>query len=106
MKHLILKMVYNKPDGPTDEEITSVLLDACKLSGAKICGYLTHMYQPYGFSVVALLAESHASVHTWPETGEVYIDYFSCANEPNMEIFERVWGENGFETIHLQEIDR
>ena len=31
-----------------------------------------------GISMAILLVESHASIHTWPETGQVYMDFFSC----------------------------
>ena len=32
----------------------------------------------YGLSGFAMLAESHVSLHTWPEYKKVYLDVFSC----------------------------
>lgn len=31
-----------------------------------------------GVSLVAIIAESHVSVHTWPETGRISMDFYSC----------------------------
>ncbi len=39
---------------------------------------VSHKYQPQGVSVVLLIAESHMSVHTWPENGYAAVDFFSC----------------------------
>jgi S-adenosylmethionine decarboxylase len=35
-------------------------------------------YQPQGLSVIALLAESHCSIHTWPESAYCGIDFYGC----------------------------
>ncbi len=37
-----------------------------------------HQFKPFGVSCVYLLAESHVSLHTWPEIGYVAIDIFTC----------------------------
>tara|TARA_Y100000389_G_C17470276_1_gene529853 strand:+ start:1705 stop:1956 length:252 start_codon:yes stop_codon:yes gene_type:complete len=34
--------------------------------------------KPGGISGLVLLCESHASIHTYPETGKMYADIFSC----------------------------
>lgn len=38
----------------------------------------SHQFQPYGVTALALLAESHISVHTWPEHGYAAVDLFTC----------------------------
>jgi len=38
----------------------------------------SHQFEPQGVTVVGLLAESHISVHTWPECGYVAVDVFTC----------------------------
>lgn len=35
-------------------------------------------FYPQGFSAIALLAESHLSLHAWPELGYVALDVFTC----------------------------
>jgi S-adenosylmethionine decarboxylase len=39
-----------------------------------------HHFQPSGVSGVAVLAESHISIHTWPEAGYAALDVFMCGN--------------------------
>jgi S-adenosylmethionine decarboxylase len=43
-----------------------------------------HHFQPSGVSGVAVLAESHISIHTWPEAGYAALDIFMCGSaEPD-----------------------
>jgi len=37
-----------------------------------------YQFEPYGASGVVLLAESHLSIHTWPELGIALVDVFTC----------------------------
>ncbi|HYI10140.1 MAG TPA: adenosylmethionine decarboxylase [Thermoanaerobaculia bacterium] len=37
-----------------------------------------HTFDPHGVTAVCLLAESHVSIHTWPETGTAFVDMFTC----------------------------
>ena len=39
---------------------------------------IDHRFEPQGVTVLALLAESHVSVHTWPELGGAYVDALTC----------------------------
>jgi S-adenosylmethionine decarboxylase len=39
-----------------------------------------HHFQPTGVSGVAVLAESHISIHSWPEAGYAALDVFMCGN--------------------------
>lgn len=48
--------------------------------GATVLGELCHKFDPQGVSLVLLLAESHLSVHTWPEAGCCYVDVFTCGD--------------------------
>ena len=54
-------------------------LRACAAaSGATVLGVDLHRFQPNGVSGVLLLAESHISIHTWPERGFAALDLFMC----------------------------
>ena len=44
-----------------------ILKNAVKATGATILGTLEHKFTPQGYSAVVLIAESHASIHTYPE---------------------------------------
>ena len=39
------------------------------------------MFSPFGVSGVVIIAESHLSVHTWPELGYAAVDLFTCGNK-------------------------
>ena len=51
-----------------------------------------HRFEPQGFTIVGLLAESHISIHTWPEHGYAAADVFSCGTrgEPEAACLELV----------------
>ncbi len=39
---------------------------------------ISHQFEPQGVTAIGLLAESHVSIHTWPETGYAAVDMFTC----------------------------
>lgn len=53
--------------------------NALEAAGATVVGTLAHAFDGGGLTCVLILAESHAVLHTWPETGTVNIDIFSCS---------------------------
>ena len=57
-----------------------ILTEAARRSGAVIIGQQFHQFQPRGVTGFLLLAESHISVHTWPEENLAAIDIFTCGN--------------------------
>ena len=55
-----------------------LLLEATRESGATILNEQFHQFEPFGVTGVLLLAESHLSIHTWPEDGLATLDIFTC----------------------------
>jgi S-adenosylmethionine decarboxylase len=54
-------------------------------------GEIFHQFQPEGVTGVILLAESHISIHTWPERNLILIDVFTCGKEGNAEMgFDKI----------------
>lgn len=51
---------------------------ACHSVGLNVVGSLFHQFEPVGVTGVVLLAESHLSVHTWPDQGFVALDVYVC----------------------------
>ena len=47
-----------------------------------------HKFEPQGLTGIILLAESHISIHTWPERGEAAVDVFTCGNRDSRKIAE------------------
>ncbi len=62
--------------------------DAALATGATILGSNFHHFgKDQGVSGVVLLAESHLSIHTWPEFGVATADVFVCGNcDPNLAV--------------------
>lgn len=60
------------------ETIKKVLHDAAKQANVTILELIVHQFHPHGISAIALLAESHIFVHTWPEKNYMAIDVFTC----------------------------
>ena len=54
---------------------------ASRVSKSTLLGINSHKFQPQGVTAVALLAESHISVHTWPELGVAVCDVFTCGSQ-------------------------
>ena len=77
------------------EKIETALIDAVNEAGATLLHIHLHKFEDGGgISGVAVLAESHISVHTWPEKGFAAFDVFMCGNaEPRkaLDVFKRVF---------------
>ena len=66
--------------------ISEAMMIAAKKSEATIVGKCFKQFEPWGVSGVIVIAESHISIHTWPEYGLASVDYFSCSDEPKIEL--------------------
>ncbi len=73
---------HNKLDNLTTiEELEDVLRRAAQAAGATVLAIKSFAFPPMpwvGMTSVAVLQESHISVHTWPQYGYVAIDIFTC----------------------------
>jgi S-adenosylmethionine decarboxylase len=77
--HLIIEVVGGT--GLDDEaRIHRAFRDCVEECGATLLHIHTHKFSPQGVSGVAVLAESHISVHTWPEIGYGAFDVFMCGD--------------------------
>ncbi|WP_413992172.1 adenosylmethionine decarboxylase [Labrys okinawensis] len=74
------------PDNPTEIEVA--LREAAVACGATVLTVeLHHFGESGGITGVALLAESHISIHTWPETGYIALDIFMCGRcDPQLAV--------------------
>ena len=82
MKHILFTL-KGCPYGLLDDEahIRNVLANAAQLCESTLLDVSSHKFSPCGVTAVALLAESHISIHTWPETGVAKCDIFTCSNK-------------------------
>ncbi len=60
--------------------INTIMLNAAKAANATVVNHCFHKFSPHGVSGVVVIAESHITVHTWPESGYCAVDIFTCGN--------------------------
>ncbi|MGH7321405.1 MAG: adenosylmethionine decarboxylase [Candidatus Rokuibacteriota bacterium] len=60
------------------ETVKTALVEAAKRAEATIIDVVFHEFNPFGVSGVVVIAESHLSIHTWPEYRYAAVDIFSC----------------------------
>lgn len=60
------------------KDIKPILLKAAKASQATVIKHFFYQYKPFGVTGIILIAESHFSIHTWPEDGYVTFDILTC----------------------------
>lgn len=60
--------------------IEAALSRAAKSANATVLTVHAHKFSPNGVTGIAILAESHISIHTWPERGFAAIDVFMCGS--------------------------
>lgn len=65
--------------------VTETMLEASRMAGATIIDDRFHKFSPQGVSGVVVIAESHLSIHTWPELGYAALDLFTCSHDLNIQ---------------------
>jgi len=59
-------------------QILDFAREAARRARCTVLTEASHCFEPQGVTAILLLAESHLSVHTWPEVGYAAIDVFTC----------------------------
>jgi len=78
-KHLLLELYRCGHEKVNDESfLRCTLTRAAKLANAKVLNLISYKFKPQGVTAIALLAESHISIHTWPESNYSAVDIFTC----------------------------
>jgi S-adenosylmethionine decarboxylase len=68
------------------DAVKAALVEAAKRAHATIVDVVFHKFNPFGISGVVVIAESHLSIHTWPEYRYAAVDIFSCGATLRPEI--------------------
>ena len=78
-KHLLLELYRCDHEKLDDESFLRCTLNrAAKLAKATVLNLISNKFEPQGVTAIALLAESHISIHTWPESSYSAVDIFTC----------------------------
>jgi len=78
-KHLLLELYRCNYEKLNDESFLRCTLNrAAKFAKATVLNLISNKFEPQGVTAIALLAESHISIHTWPESNYSAVDIFTC----------------------------
>jgi S-adenosylmethionine decarboxylase len=106
-RHLIAEFYGCGPQTLNEvETVRGRMRAAAELIGARIVGDTFHKFSPQGVSGSVVIAESHLSVHTWPENGYVAVDIYTCGGldpHPGVRFLAEAFGAT---RCRLQEIVR
>lgn len=70
--------------------LLDVMHEAIEASGAELISETVHVFPNGGMTAVFLLAESHASLHTYPEHSSCFVDLFTCGDRCTSEGFDAI----------------
>jgi len=108
-RHLVAEMHGCPPELLLDLDFARrVLREAVRISGATYLGEFHTVFEPGGgVSVVIAVAESHLSIHTWPEYGYAALDIFTCGeNTDPWKAYEYVVSQYRPEKVSVTEMRR
>ena len=89
------------------DQVSAIFEAALGRAGATILHALTHVFPGGGLTSVLILSESHAAIHTWPETGTVHLDIFSCSSRlKSLEAVDELGRSFGARHVSVQESRR
>lgn len=89
------------------EAVSAAFVHALESAGATVVEAVSHTFPGAGLTCVLILAESHAILHTWPETGTVNVDIFSCSTRlQSLAAIEELGRSFGADGVSVQEIPR
>lgn len=103
-RHLIAEIWTEHPHLLDNlEHLKDAVETACRAGNLTVVDVLAHKFAPHGATLIALLMESHLSIHTWPEHGYAAVDVFACAGDPKraLEVLAQQLGAHRVETVDL-----
>ncbi len=76
----IIQELYDAPFDKLNDDtyMINTLVEQAKQQNATIIDTHWHRFEPYGISQIVILAESHISIHTWPEDKYQSLDIYTC----------------------------
>lgn len=80
-QHLLVELYEcNKNILNDEDKVKKILTSAANVCGATVLNTSSHKFSPQGVSAIVMIAESHLSIHTWPEYSYAAGDVFTCGN--------------------------
>ena len=107
-RHMLLELFDCDLDAINNlDAVKETLVEAAKRAQATIVDVVFHEFNPFGISGVVVIAESHLSIHTWPEYRYAAVDVFSCGEVLQPEVAANYLAEQfGAERMSVVEVQR
>jgi S-adenosylmethionine decarboxylase len=107
-EHLILDLSgCDKELLLNSEHSRDLFFNAVKDAGLTVVDEGFYRFSPHGFTCFLLLAESHASLHAWPEYGYCAIDLFTCNLGVDLSLLVyRLRESFGAKCLSIRKLDR
>ena len=108
-RHIIAELHGCDPGLLTDlEQAIEILREAVRVSGATYLGEFYKVFEPWGgLTAIVALAESHISIHTWPEYRYAALDIFTCGETADpWKAYEYVVEAYKPEKVNVTEVKR
>ncbi len=79
-RHIILEISECNNEKLDDLRfVEKVMVEAALTAGVEIKEVVFNQFNTQGVNGVVMIAESHLTIHTWPELGYAAVDLFTCA---------------------------
>jgi len=79
---------------------------AVEVCGATVLNRFSHQFHPQGVTIVYALAESHISIHTFPEEGSCAIDVYTCGDMDSVKGMQVLIEHFNPTEVSMQEVKR
>lgn len=103
--HLLLEL-WQAENLTSLEIVESALREATKACGATLREIYLHHFSPFdGISGIAVIEESHISIHTWPELSYAAVDVFMCGKaQPakSIQVFKSYFNPKKLQILELR----
>ncbi len=105
-RHVVADLWGCPPAGLTDVvAIERLLREAAAACGATVLDAVFQRFATEGVSGVVIVAESHLSIHTWPERGYAAVDFYTCGDavpDRAVPILERALGAASVSVVRIE----
>ncbi|ROR01597.1 adenosylmethionine decarboxylase [Desulfosoma caldarium] len=106
-KHLIVELYDCDFDLINDvSQVEKILVEAVAISKATIVQPIFHQFSPHGVSGVVVIAESHFTIHTWPEYGYCALDIFTCGelidSDASLAYLQKAFKADNFSVMEIK----
>ena len=108
MGHHVLVSLYGITFHLLDDlfGIKDAFEEAVTVCGATVLNRFTHQFTPQGVTIVYALAESHISIHTFPEEGSCAIDVYTCGDMDSKKGMQVLIDYFNPVEVNMQEVKR